>query len=268
MTKKIQNSVDIHQILTKLGFDKNEIEVYIKLLELGGSTLTNLSVVMGVPRTNIYRAVDKLEDKTIVYRIEKNGKKLLKAEHPKKLEVVLKNKEADAAKYLKELKELRDTLPLTIKTIVDILPNSLDKNPPIVKFYQGIQGFKAVCERSITNSTKETYFISNMDKWKKVFTDEYAYNYYVPKRLEKKLFAKTLAVKTSLAGKIKSKDEEYFREMRFLPESFYFEPTIIISDEEVSIMISNKPYSAILVQHKETTKLLKDFFNYLWEVSI
>jgi sugar-specific transcriptional regulator TrmB len=264
MPKNIQNSIDIHKVLYKLGFSENEIEVYLKLLELHGSTLTNLSKVMETPRTTVYRAIRKLEEKSIIYRVDKNGKKLIFAEHPKKLEVIYKDKESKIEATLSDYKEIGKDLPITISTILGLLPKD-DKNPPIVKIFQGWQEFKVVCERSLVNSTKEVLFISNMDEWKKVFKDDYAYSYYVPKRLELKLYAKTLAIRTKLAEEIKLHDHEYYREMRFLPNHFRFDPTIIISDEEISIMISNKPYSAILIQHKGVTQLLKNFFHYTWD---
>ncbi len=264
MPENIQNSIDIYKVLKKIGFSRNEINVYLKLLELNGSTLTNLSRKMETPRTTIYRTIRKLEEKTIIYRVNKNGKKLIYAEHPKKLEVIYKDKESKIEADLSELKKSKEDVPITIETILGLLPNNV-KNPPIVKFYQGLQGFKAVYERSLINSKKEILFISNMNEWKKVFSDDYAYNYYVPKRLKLKLFAKTLALKSDIAKEIKSHDKDYYREMRFLPKSFHFKPTIVISDNEISIMISNRPYSAILIQQSGITQLMKEIFYDMWD---
>lgn len=252
------------RLLDNLGVQNTEASLYIKLLEFGPLTITDLALKSKTPRTTVHINVDKLIQKGLITQTNKNGRKILIAENPNKLKLFVLNKKIELENQLEHLSETNNELDEAIQDVIENLPQTPEKTEVIVKYYEGLNGFKDVCQRSLKNSTKEILFISNMDEWKKVFTDRYAYTYYVPERIKKNLFAKTLAMRSKKAEEIKSSDRELLREMRFLPDSYNFDPTIIINDNEVSIMTSSQPYTAVLIQNSSITKLFRDIFNDLW----
>jgi len=50
-------------ILSELGLSKNEIEVYLTLLELGTSTAVHIAKAAKLHRPNVYDALDRLSKK-------------------------------------------------------------------------------------------------------------------------------------------------------------------------------------------------------------
>ena len=57
--------------LLDLGFNKNEIKVYLALLKLGVSSVSEISKTSNVDRTLIYGILDKLIEKGLVGSIVK-----------------------------------------------------------------------------------------------------------------------------------------------------------------------------------------------------
>jgi len=253
------------RLLNEIGIQNTEALVYLKLLELGSLSRTDLARKSKIPRTTVHENVDRLIQKGLISLTNKNGRKILTAENPNKLKLFVMNKKLELETQLDHLSDTSKELDETIKDIIENVPQSAESGEVDVKYYLGLNGFKDVCQRSLSNSSKEILFLSNMDEWKKIFTDKYAYTYYVPERIKRNLFAKTLAIRSKKAEEIKTSDRELLREMRFLPDSYDFDPTIIINDNEVSIMTSSKPYTAVLIQNKSITKLFRDVFNNLWK---
>ncbi len=254
----------IAELMEEIGISETEVGIYTTLLKDGPLTMAEIASGASVPRTTCIENIKRLIKKGLVSQTVMRSRKQYIAEEPEKIRTIMYHKQVEAESRVKKLNELRNDLPNFLSLLSDKSKEGRKKSKFPIKYYEDSNGFLDVCERSLTNSTQEILFISNMDEWKKVFTDEYAYQYYVPKRLQKKLFAKTLAIKSPLAANIRSSDSELMREMRFLPEGYDFKPTIIINDNEVSIMTSSDPYNAILIEDSDITKLFRDVFNNLW----
>lgn len=257
---KVALDVETFDFLIDFGLTEREVSLYTTLLNSGPNTIMNLSRLTGIKRSTTHNNVEELIGKGLISQTNFGERRMVIAESPDKLKLLMQQN-----KY--KIEKMSEKLPNVISKIMKLIPESGIKNNIEVKYFEGLAGFKDVCERSLINSSKEVLFLSNMDEWKKVFTDKYAYEYYVPVRLQKKIFAKTLAIKTDSAMEIKNADKEFMREMRFLPKGFEFEPTLIISDSEVSIMTSSEPYTAILIQNESIAKLFRDIFYNLWEMS-
>lgn len=253
--------------LATLGFSKIETELYLKLLEIGASTITELALKSKTARTTVHENVARLIDKGLITQTVKNTRKLLIAEHPHHLQTLVINKKAKLESDLEEISKLNTALPSFVNSILDAIPSVSNENNVVIKYFEGKDGFLDLHQRTLNTKGKELLFLSNMNEWKKVFKDDYAYTFYVPERIKRKIFAKTLALNSPLAREIKNNDKKYYREMRFLPSGFDFAPTLIISEEEVSIMTSAEPYTAIVIQQSQIAKMFKDVFNFLWEIA-
>lgn len=253
------------EILHKLGLNVNDTKLYLELLESGRISITELSRNSDVPRSTAYESIERLQGKGLVSQVIVGNRKELVAEDPSKIKTVLYNNKLKKEAELAELNRVEAEIPEFLEFAKKLTLSSLGELNVQVKFYEGERGFRQVSKRSLNSAQTEILFISNMDEWKQIFTDEFAYKDYVPARLEKGLYARTLAMRSDLATGIRSEDQKYKREMRFLPDNFKFKPTIIITKTEVSIMTSSKPYSAILIEGEIIAKLFTDIFNELWE---
>jgi sugar-specific transcriptional regulator TrmB len=62
------------KILEELGLSKNETKVYLALLELGLSSLKDITSKSGVHRTNVYDSLKRLVKKGLVSHVTKDNK--------------------------------------------------------------------------------------------------------------------------------------------------------------------------------------------------
>lgn len=264
MSAKIGKSIDIHEFLSNLEVDEKEIDVYLQLLEIGSTPIGDLSRKTDIPKTTLYRIINKLQEKSLVTKTEKNEIKLLTAESPERLGVLIKDKQAEAKSALNHLDEMSEHLPLVVKTILESAKPEIEENPPLVKYYEGVHGFRAVSNRSLEKAQNEVLQISNCSEWRKVFTKDYSMKNYVPERLKKNIALKALVIDNRPGQEFKQQGETINRETRFLPKGTQFRSTILIYNGEVSIMVSSRPYSAVLLQSYDIYEMAKSLFNIIW----
>ncbi len=254
----VKTEKPVMNFLIDFGLTEKEISVYVALLKSGPNSIMNLARETGIKRSTTHNTVEELVKKGLVSQTNYGERRMVVAEDPKKLEFLLEQRKWD-------MKKLESSMGDIVKSIYETIPQAKDNTKVEVKYYSGEKGFKEVCQRSIDHSTGEILFITNIDEWRKVYTEEYGREYYIPARLKKKIFLKALAPKNPGGEKFKGDDKELMRETRFLPESYSFTPTAIICDDEVSLMISGEPYTAIVIENKDVVKMYKDMFNDLWK---
>ena len=71
--------------LTEVGFSKNEAKVYFALLRLGASTAGVVAAHANIHRTNVYDALERLIEKSVVTYIYKGNKKYFEAVNPSQI---------------------------------------------------------------------------------------------------------------------------------------------------------------------------------------
>ncbi|MBN2567419.1 TrmB family transcriptional regulator [Candidatus Woesearchaeota archaeon] len=118
-------------ILIGLGFSKNEAKAYLALLELGTATAGEIADKSKVHRTNVYDALERLNDRGLAAFVMKDGAKRFKATDPKNLKAILQEKE----------EQLDDLLPKLE------LVHRLSRGTGTVNVYEGIAGAKLMLDR-------------------------------------------------------------------------------------------------------------------------
>ncbi len=248
----------IKNYLMDFGLTEKEVKLYLALLKTGPNTIMNLARETGIKRSTTHNNVEELIKKGLVSQTNYGERRMVVAEDPGKLSFLLEQKKWD-------MKKLEDNMTEIVGMIKQSVPESEKSTSVEVKYYQGEKGFKEVCQRSIEHSDNEVLFITNIDEWRKVYTEQYGKEYYIPARIKKNLFLKALAVRGGVeTEKFKKEDTELLRETRYLPNNINFKSTLIICDDEVSIMTSGEPYTAIVLEGKDIAETFKQLFSTLW----
>jgi sugar-specific transcriptional regulator TrmB len=244
----------------QLGFSEIEARLYQGLLEIGQSSVMELADHIGVNRITAHFNTQNLIKDGLITQTMKGSHRQLVAESPENLKSLIEEKK-------EQLKEVESKFPQMLEEFQTILTRNVSGVSPFFKYYEGEKGFKEVCQRSLDHAKKEILFISNLDEWYKVYTVEYDNAHYIPIRLKNKIPLKMLVFKTKLTQEMKKEDKELLREIKFLPSDVKFNSTIIIYENEVSMMISSKPYTAIVINNKEYFKTFKGIFSMFWGIS-
>ncbi|MBN2100918.1 hypothetical protein JW710_03430 [Candidatus Dojkabacteria bacterium] len=249
----------INAFLKNFDLSDIEIDLYTGLLETGPTTVLELSKHVDIKRTTAHVNIENLIQKGFVAQTQKGARRKILAEPPEKLETILNNKK-------QKIKELEQTLPDVIDQINQTTIESTTKTS--VRYYEGEEGFRKVSDRSIEKADKEICFISNLDEWYKIYSEEYDKKHYIPVRLEKDIRLKILTFETPLTRNLRKKDAEFKRETRFLPEGTKpFSTTTMIYDKEVSIMISSSPYLSVIIESKEIHDTFESLYLELEKIS-
>ena len=246
--------------LQEFGLNDKEIIIYLTLLRLGPSTIMDLARKTAIKRSTTHNNVEELIKKGLVSQTNYGERRMVIAEDPSKLKFLLEQRKW-------EVNKLEDNMDEIVGELFKFAPEAKVTTRTEMKYYDGEKGFKEVCQRSISNSKKEVFFISNIDEWRKVYTEEYGKEYYIPERKKKNIFLRELVINNNRGIDFKKDDVNNLRKTKVLPNSFQFKNTLIITDRDISIMISTEPYKAISIENQDVVETFKNIFENLWEIS-
>lgn len=244
----------------KLGLSEIEARLYVGLLEKKQSTIMELSDHVGINRVTVHFNIDALIKKGLVTQTMHGSRRRIMAEPPQNLQFFIDDK-------LSQMQNIKTEFPKVLEQMQSQIPHLSSGKAPFFKYYEDEKGFREVCQRSLDMAKKEILFLSNLDEWYKVYTQEYDNTHYIPMRLKRNLLLKMLVFKTHLTQKMKDDDAKLFRETKFLSAMDKFNTTIIIYENEVSMMMSSKPYTAIVINNSEYYQTFRCLFSMLWNAA-
>lgn len=241
--------------LRKFGLSDKEARVYLSSLQLGKSPVQEIARQARVNRATTYIIIDSLTKKGLMTSFDQGKKTYFTAESPERLlsqirvmEQELREKEREFSRYLPDLMGLYESAD----------------NKPKVKYYEGVEGLKAVQEEYLKVKSKKIYNISNIDDF--FGTIPTVLNDYVPRRIKKGISSKLIYIsKIGPNEKIETNPNE-LRESRFIPfEEVPFEADITIFDDKISLESFDGKIVAVLIESKVIAKSMKAIFDYLWK---
>lgn len=123
----------VKDFLAQLGYSKDEISIYLSLVENGPSTLLKVSKNSSIERTKLYRIIDSLIQKGIVEEIPAYKRKTIKAADLNTIDFLVRKKQAEAF-------SLRENFLNFSDAITNLSKNSDSKVN--VTYYRGVEGMK------------------------------------------------------------------------------------------------------------------------------
>lgn len=145
----------MENLIKGLGLEENEAKVYQALLELGSSTVSQITKKAGITRTFGYQILDKLSIYGLVNRVSGEGTKIrFVAEHPRRLVQFIQNRKNQ---WERRLKEAENRLP-------DLVSLYKIADKPVVKYQEGIEGLKSIFVQTL-ESKEEILSILDIEGW-------------------------------------------------------------------------------------------------------
>jgi len=246
----------VTNFLLDFGLNQKEIVCYIALLKTGPTTIMNLARETGIKRSTTHNIVEDLVSKGLVTQTNYGARRLVVAEKPEKLKIILEQRKWDMSRF-------EDNLVNIINAINNAVGPTTRENVE-VSYYIGIKGVREVIQRIINKAEEEILIISNSIQWGEVF-GEFDKKFFTPERLKKGISLRLLQVKQNTTDTEVEQNEELKKEVRILPEGAEFDTTTIIYKDEVCILVSLEPYVTILIENKHVYKTQKALFEVLWK---
>ena len=111
--------MSIESTLEEIGLTKNEIKIYVALLDLGLTTSGAIIKQTGVHTSKVYDGLERLMEKGLVTYIVKANRKNFKAVNPKRLLDFLEDKRKRIVFQEKEVREILPELKLKQQLVGD-----------------------------------------------------------------------------------------------------------------------------------------------------
>ncbi len=240
----------LYTSLRELGLTEIESKLYIEMLHADEPTISGLAQLLGVERLTIYRALETLEQQTLIER-QTGKKKPFHVGSPSKVISLLRHKQAQA-------KNLGDEL-------TDILPDLLSeyhqsRREPKVRLYETKESFMALLDEVVNEAEDNIiYVLGSADILS--FVPEYM-DIYIQHRSKKKIISKNLSFYNRELMARNHKDE--FRQLKWLPKEFDAQATYIAYGHKVAIWNTANP-KIIVIDDSVIFKFFKIMFDMLWE---
>lgn len=236
---------EISQVFESIGFQKNEILIYLDLIRTGGSSAHEVSKRTKIHRSNVYDTLNKMIKKGIVIQsVEKKVKKFHPIS-PKNLLNYVKQKEYDLQKIIPEIEKIQGKPPPKkrriamsegIRSFRIILNNLLEKNQEILVY--GIP--KGVSD--IVGGFINEFHKKRVKKKIKMF---HIYNKDAKKR-------------------IKYLNSMEYTEAKYLPSIFNTNIMTMICGDVVLLTFWDDPIFTIVIENKAIADTYKNYFNIFW----
>jgi sugar-specific transcriptional regulator TrmB len=233
--------------LKNAGLSENEAKVYSAALELGETSVYRLAKKSGVKRTTTYLAVESLKEKGLISEYHRNNIITCFAENPKKLTDRLEENKRALDKIMPEL------LAFT---------NLIDKKPKI-RYFEGNESYKDIFSDVLRYPGNEMLgtFDEKFWDWEGYFTE-----YFMPKRKEKKIWARILFRDSPELRIIAQEEHKYFFQTKLVPsEKFNVGIEMVIYGKDKVGFVSYDEEMAIIIQSQKIHDTQKSFFEVIWE---
>ena len=192
--------------------------MYVAALELGEANVQRISAKSGVKRTTVYGMLTFLKERGLLSETKKGAKTYYYAENPKAIEEHIDEQKQALKKLLPEL--------LSVANLIE--------RKPVIRYYDGVEGIKEVYKDTLKYPDLELLAWATAevaDSFDRDFFDWY----YVPKRVEKKIWARVIASDTPRAWEYRGMDRNSLRTMKLTASDAYsFDAEINLTAEEKS----------------------------------
>ena len=238
------------QELVKFGLSDKEARIYLALLEMGPSSVTDVAKKAKVTRTNAYHLLSALELRGLVNSHEEKSKIIYSAENPARIEQMLRV----------EIEEKKRQLDEAVKIIPELKTLYNDPEGKLkVRFYEGVEGIISAYEDTLTAKTPILGFASV--EHQHAFYPGYFPEYY-KRRTLKEIPVKCMLAYTKESFRIKSLNAKQIRKTYIIPAKYSISPEINIYDDKIAIM-SLKEKFGVIIQSKEVA----DAFGKMFELA-
>jgi sugar-specific transcriptional regulator TrmB len=245
--------------LRRIGLTEGEIKIYDALLELGECTKTALAKRSGIAPSNIYDVTNRLVEKGIVSRVEKNGVAHFSAANPRHILDYIDEKE-------KEIGKERDFVNSILPTL--LMKFSEKREKVAVEVFQGWNGMKTVFEDLIAECGEgDACHVFGASKGE---SDEQADRFFV--KYSKLRESKGIVTNIIFNEELRERHDriDFFLKsskynVRFFQQST---PAEIMLYKDVScIIILTKEPLVIRVSGKEVAESFRQYFDVMWGIA-
>lgn len=237
---------NLTQKLTKYGLLEREAEVYLAVLALDESPVIPIAKKSGIQRTYVYDILQALQLRGLVTALEKSGRRVYRAEHPRVLERQLQERLQDFKETMPELLSLYITTP----------------GKPRVRFYEGKEGVLAVFDELLEEEAYDN--LGEPDNFTKVMGEEYTRE--IGRQIaERRIHTRELYCRPTQPLLHNEHYDNAVQEIRFLPEGHHITTDVCISETKVYLISLEQNPHAVIIEDSGIVHSQAVMFEVMWQ---
>ncbi|MFA6159798.1 MAG: helix-turn-helix domain-containing protein [Parcubacteria group bacterium] len=245
---------NLEEKLYNLDLSKREIDVYLAVLVLGKSTISDISRKAKIKRTTVYEYIESLLEKGLVYKTAEKKRIFYCAENPEKITKILEDKK-------KSIDAKKQKIEKIIPELVSLYSASFNK--PAISFYEGKAGLKIIYEEML-NTHRNVYSIFSPASFFKLFSFKENHELLMSLYNNGGILHNLVEKSDKAIERLKQKEYNNFVKNKLLPENFCFETDLLIVDDIVAL-ISFKNLVGVIIKDKAIADLHKNIFSFMWK---
>lgn len=240
----------IHE-LREFGLTKNEIIIYLYLLEQGVSTPPQIAKGTKITRTNTYHLLQKLKEQGLIEEQKLSKQKKYVASDPAALLRSLDKKKEHIQQILPDLQGLFTT----------------QKNKPKIKYFEGEKSIKELYLSSLQAKIKLIYGLTSTQQIEKTFGDFLADD-FSPKTRKKQIFVRDIVTtaSTDFSEHLKNGPlKGYYDYKKIPPKKGNIFTDMMIWDDNIMLVTLVEPLFATLIINQHLAQTFKVMHDLIWD---
>ena len=232
--------------LAMCGFSRPEAALWKASLELGESDLTTLAKRAGMPRTSAYAAIEKLRVRGLLDFYVKRRRRMYVAVPPERFVHELAEKAKTANRLLPALRSL----------------TRKKGNQPQITLHEGVTGVKSVFDH-LLEYKHHFSAITSLEDMQAVASRPFSS--FIRQRIRQNLRVRFITNRSSEAEMFARRDNEEFRETRFVPENYEFHTANYVFGHHIAFLsLRNERPLAVLIHDDDIAATFQLYFELLW----
>lgn len=245
----------LEQELTNLGLSEKEAKVYLSALELGPTSIQDLTKKSGIKRSTVYEMIKSLGNKKLITETANGKRKNYLAASPDNLKRQIHEREKLLNEMLPELRAI----------------SNIGFHKPKIMFYEGREGLREIFKDALNTKNKKAYWISPIQSMFETVGEDFLIK-NVEERIKKKIWIKSIHVTAKNVPSYKFLKPEFYegsyRDVRFTPSEINIENTIAIYDNRVAVISSKREGFGFIIESQDYAETMKVFYDLLWQICV
>jgi len=247
MATKLQQQ-EITEVLTRLGLNQKDQEVYLALLKSGPVTVTPLANAINCPVTTAQSVLNRLVDRGVIKVGKQKSRHVFEAHDPVVFRRLLERQVQDVASVIPLLQKMQTGSSVT---------------PKIRIFYR--ERMTDIFHQALKCKSKLVYEIVAARDFQDIIGERF---HFTRRRVKDDVRLKSLRVqKREIKKYSKQSHLRELREAKFLPPELNFRCSIMFWDDTIAFFTTKEEGLAWTVQSKTLRKTMEQIFDLLWSVS-
>ena len=240
---------DLEQTLINIGLNENEAKVYLASISLGPTTILKIAKKSDLKRTTVYSVVEELKRKGLM-RIDLNGlKQLYSPEDPKKLDLILKERERKFSDILPEFEALY----------------KYKDSGSNIRYYEGFEAIKGIYNMLVDDIKKGEDYLVISDQEKGYKQDPEFFQDFMERRAKKPINIRMLLRDSAITREHKKFSKNYALNIKILNRESKLNTDIVITPQHLLIQQMTDEVVALVIDNPPIIETHKELFELLWK---